>query len=67
VRSSGVSSGQPSVEKGQSPDENHVSNTSVSRRSGRPHDGQVVKSVRDTKTFSSVSQYQAGIRWPHQS
>jgi hypothetical protein len=62
-----VSSGQPSVENGQSPEENHVSRTSSSWRTGPPHVGHAVSGVRETWTEPSASQCQAGIRWPHQS
>jgi hypothetical protein len=62
-----VSSGQPSVENGHRPDENHVSSTSGSRRTGPPQSGQLVTSVRATWMEPSRSQYQAGIWWPHQS
>src|SRR5215475_4780718 len=67
VARSGVCSGQPSVENGHRPDENHVSRTSGSWRSAPPHCGHAVRSVRETWIESSLSQYQAGIRWPHQS
>ena len=67
VRSSAVSSGQPSVENGHRPDENHVSSTSGSWRSAPPHFGHDARSMRETCTEPSVSQYQAGMRWPHQS
>ena len=45
---SAVSSGHPSVEIGHSPDENQVSSTSSSCRTGAPHSPQVV-------TFSSAT------------
>ena len=61
-RSSGVSSGQPSVANGHSADENHVSSTSVgllpavARRAGRPGRRSVPSGANQT-----------GRRWPHQS
>src|SRR5262249_14113523 len=67
VRSSGVPSGQPRVENGQSPDENQVSRTSGSWCTAPPHFGHAVRSTRETWTEPSLSQYQAGIRCPHQS
>ncbi len=62
MRSSGVSSGQPSVENGHSPDENQVSSTSGSCRRVPPHFGHALGSVRETWIEPSVSQYQAGMR-----
>ena len=48
-------------------DENQVSSTSSScTRSLLPHAGQIAGSVSATMT-SPQMQYQAGIRWPHQS
>ena len=44
-----------------------MSSTSGSWRTGPLHFGQAVRSVRDTWTEPSRSQYQAGMRWPHQS
>ncbi len=41
ARSSGVSSGQPSVANGHRPDENHVSSTSGSRSQPSPWGGSV--------------------------
>ena len=67
VRSSTVSSGQPSVEKGHRPEENHVSSTSGSWRTGPPQLGHAVRSVRETCTEPSRSQCHAGMRCPHQS
>src|SRR5512146_2163290 len=69
VRSSGVCSGQPSVEWHHSADENHVSSTSSSRRSAvaaLPAFLAASSALRATKTFRASS-YQAGMRWPHQS
>ena len=65
--SSGVDSGQPRVEKGQSPEENQVSSTSGSWRTGPPHVGHAARSVRDTWALPSLSQYQTGMRCPHHS
>src|SRR6202162_3418064 len=63
----GVCSGQPSVENGQSPDENHVSRTSGSCSSlAEPHFGQAVGSST-AANVSPLSQYQTGMRCPHQS
>src|SRR4030095_1664318 len=67
VRRYDVSSGQPSVEKGHRPEENQVSRTSGSWRSGPLHFGHAVRSTRETWTEPSLSQYQAGMRWPHHS
>jgi hypothetical protein len=62
-----VSSGQPSVAKGQSADENHVSSTSSSRRSSAPpHSAQASGSVSAQVTWPS-GQYQIGSWWPHHS
>ena len=55
-----MSSGQPSVANGQSADENHVSSTSVSRRSEvEPHSAHADGSVSSTVTWPS-GQYQTG-------
>ena len=65
---SSVSSGQPSVEKGQSAEENQVSSTSGScsmffeRQASHS-----TASVFETVTWPQSAQYQAGMRWPHQS
>src|SRR5207244_1532980 len=65
--SSGVSSGQPSVAKGQSADENQVSSTSSSwRNSGASHSAQAPGSDSATVVWPS-GQYHAGIWWPHHS
>ena len=53
---SSVCSGQPSVEKGHSAEENQVSSTSSSWRTGLPHLGQVVMSSRVTKVSPQSSQ-----------
>src|SRR4051794_35541594 len=67
VARSFVSSGQPSVENGQSPDENQVSSTSGSWRSAvLPHVAHAVGSSRPTIVWP-WSQYHAGMRCPHQS
>ena len=55
-RKSSVSSGQPSVEKGQSAEENQVSSTSSSWRTGLPHFGQTVMSSRETVISPQSSQ-----------
>ncbi len=55
------------MENGQSPEENHVSSTSVSWRRAPPHCGHALRSVRETCMLPSLSQYQTGMRWPHQS
>ena len=62
-----MSSGQPSVENGHSPEENQVSRTSGSWRTGPEHFGHAVRSVREAWTEPSASQYQTGMRCPHQS
>src|SRR5581483_1874832 len=47
---------------------NQVSSTSGSRSSwSPPHFGHVVGSSRETMTSPQLWQYQAGMRWPHQS
>ena len=59
---SGVSSGQPSVEKGQRAELNHVSSTSGSWRICVLRQcGHVVRSVRLTLISPQSSQYHAGI------
>src|SRR5579871_4666981 len=65
---SGVSSGQPSVESGHSPELNHVSSTSVSCSiAAEPQCEQVVGVSRATVIFLQLPQFHAGTRWPHQS
>jgi len=60
--------GQPRVEKGQSPELNQVSSTSVSCVScPDPQRGQVVGASRATMASLHSPQYHAGTRWPHQS
>ena len=60
-------SGQPSVENGHRPEENHVSSTDSSCLSFvPPHLGQARGASRDT-IISPQSQYHAGMRCPHQS
>src|SRR6266568_4243658 len=69
VLSSGVSTGQPSVEWHHSAEENHVSSTSSSCRSaltGLPASFAASSALRATKMFPASS-YHAGIRCPHQS
>ena len=44
-----------------------MSSTSVSWRSGPAHCGHSVRSVRETCIAPSASQYQTGMRCPHQS
>ena len=65
---SSVFSGQPSVEKGQSAEENQVSSTSGSCSMfllwQASHS---VASSLETVTWPQSAQYQAGMRWPHQS
>ena len=66
-----MSSGQPSVENGHSPELNHVSKMSGScwsSAAGRPQTAQASgpASSDDTVTWPS-GQYQAGMRWPHHS
>ena len=66
-----MSSGQPSVENGHSPELNQVSKMSASCRSsaaGRPQTSQASGPAAsdDTVTWPS-GQYQAGMRWPHHS
>ena len=62
-----MSSGQPSVENGQSPEENQVSSTSSSCCTAPPHPGHRSISVRETWVAAQVGQYHTGIRCPHQS
>ncbi len=65
---SGVFSGQPRVLKGHSQELNHVSSTSSSWTSFFEwHFGHSLGSVRLTITCPQSSQYQTGIRCPHQS
>ena len=61
-------SGQPSVEKGQSAELNQVSSTSGSwvMFLEWQHSHSVASSF-ETVTCPQSSQYQAGMRWPHQS
>ena len=66
-RSSGVSSGQPSVPIGQRPDENHVSRTSWSRTSGAPPASREASSSVAAQCWRPSESYQTGIWWPHQS
>src|SRR5437764_8998083 len=69
VSSSGVFSGQPSVEWHQSAEENHVSSTSSSCRSeetGFPEHFAASAALRATKILPASS-YHAGMRCPHQS
>src|SRR6266581_8657795 len=69
VLSSGVSSGQPSVEWHQSCDENQVSSTSSSCRkalAGWPDRRDASSTLRATNTLPDSS-YHAGMRCPHQS
>ena len=65
------SSGQPSVENGHSPELNQVSKMSgswVSSAAGRPQASQAPGPAVAGLTVTWPSgQYQAGIRWPHQS
>jgi hypothetical protein len=67
-----VCSGQPSVEKGTSADENHVSSTSSSRFSLPVYASSSslgcasARRARDVR-FRRSSPYQAGMRWPHHS
>src|SRR5947209_19577569 len=64
---SGVSSGQPSVEYGQSCEENHVSSTSGSWTSSTdPHSAHAVGSSTDA-TWCPFAQYHTGMRCPHHS
>src|ERR1017187_5907201 len=67
--SSGVCSGQPSVEWHHKADENQVSNTSGSCRSaaGGLADFRDASSTLRATTMLPSSSYHAGIRWPHQS
>src|SRR5262245_43621507 len=64
--SAGVRSGQPRVEKGQSPEENQVSSTSGSWRNAPPQE-HAGGSWRATIVVPHASQYQAGMRCPHHS
>src|SRR5713101_8045609 len=69
ITSSGVFSGQPSVEWHHSADENHVSSTSSSCLSDAtdfPDVCAASKAERAT-VMLPASSYHAGIRWPHQS
>ena len=65
-----ASSGQPRVLNGHSAEENQVSSTSLSWRSGTsaasPERARASASSRPTWMLPASS-YQAGIRWPHQS
>jgi hypothetical protein len=62
-----VLSGHPSVENGQSADENQVSSTSSSCRIDvSEHVGHDAGSSRET-IVCPFAQYHAGMRWPHQS
>jgi hypothetical protein len=54
------------VENGHSPDENHVSRTSVSCFTAAPHSGHAVRSSIETVVWL-FAQWNAGMRWPHQS
>src|SRR5258708_39851856 len=68
VLKSSVFSGQPSVEKGHSPELNHVSRTSEScSRFVDPHVAHFAGASRATVTCLFSLQYHAGIRCPHQS
>ena len=66
-----MSSGQPSVENGHSPELNHVSKMSgswMSSAAARPQDTQASGPASRALTVTCPSgQYQAGIRWPHHS
>ena len=63
-----MSSGQPSVEYGQSCDENHVSRTSGScSSSADPHVAHGVGILAGATVTWPSGQYHAGMRWPHQS
>src|SRR5215469_5472069 len=67
-RKSGVSSGQPIVEKGHSAELNHVSSTSGSCVNfPEPHLGHAFGASRATTISLQSPQYHAGIRCPHQS
>ena len=59
-----MSSGQPSVENGHSPEENQVSSTSASCVQPSPAGG---CSSGPTQTTSPAGPYQTGMRWPHHS
>src|SRR3970040_2881295 len=63
--------GQPSVKNGQRPELNQVSKRSgswISSATGLPHSAQAVGPPSTSETVTWLSgQYQAGIRWPHQS
>ena len=62
-----MSSGQPSVAKGQSAELNQVSSTSSSWRSSPPQAPQRSGASSATIVSSQASQYQTGIWCPHQS
>ena len=66
-----MSSGQPSVDHGHSPELNHVSKMSgswTSSEAGRPQVPQAAGPPASSLTVTWPSgQYQAGIRWPHHS
>ena len=65
---SGSGLGQPKTVKGNRPEENQVSSTSVSCAiSLDPHFEQAVGVVRATVISLHAPQCHAGIRWPHQS
>jgi hypothetical protein len=64
VASAEVSSGQPSVENGHSPEENQVSSTSSSWLQPSPEGG---SSSGPTQTVWPSGPYQTGMRCPHQS
>src|SRR6185437_12152700 len=66
ARSRAPSLGQPSVESGQSHDENQVSSTSSSWRTAPPHAAHADTSSRLTMGVPPhASQYHTGMRWPH--
>ena len=67
MRSSGVSSGQPSVENGQRPDENHVSSTSGSWRTAAALRARGEVSCARRAWSRPCRSTTPGIRWPHQS
>ena len=62
-------SGQPRLENGTSQEENQVSSTSSSWRTGPPQAGQALEigAAHLILPQRSASQYQTGMRWPHQS
>src|SRR5208337_930592 len=63
-----VFSGQPNVVKGNRPEENQVSSTSVSCSSfAEPHFGHLAGVSRATITSSQSPQCHTGIRCPHHS